>query len=56
MPLIREKHDEKMFVPGTMNVLFTQQGGNEVKKEIRIFIQLMLSDMKYTWSQFIAFH
>lgn len=37
-----------MFAPGTMSVLFTQQRGNEVKEEIRIFIQLMLSDMKYT--------
>lgn len=39
-----------MFAPGTMSVLFTQQRGNE----IRIFIQLMLSDMKYTWSQFTS--
>lgn len=34
MPLIKEKYDEKMFAPGTMSALFTQQRENEVKRKL----------------------
>ena len=50
MPLIKEKYDEKMFAPGTMSVLFTQQRENEVKRKLEY-----LSNSCYqTWNIFEA--